>query len=298
MGIMQGLVTSKTYYNSYLDPRFDDLSESQRRMYAIAFGAAESAGEGLDYLTMRAGAKLISGGVTGRAIQDAFGRGVYNRFTYLGGGNYETRTALGFAKDLFLGTAGAMGLNAGGEYIAEGGTGLLQYILDRKTLGEPIDWAEAMDIAHHDGKIGIYAGLASGGGITSVQLAAAGIESTLFEERFNDKAVMLAGAQYMRSGAMEGVENQRDADQIRSLNKSLRDQQAGDITMSPQQIQDTRDEIGRLTEKAAKENQRLADQFEKLRQEGRFDVIAEMIALDNREMFLDWALPFDRDWET
>lgn len=294
MGVMQGLVTSKTYYNSYLDPRFDDLSESQRRMYAIAFGAAESAGEGLDYLTMRAGAKLISGGVTGRAIQDAFGRGVYSRFTYLGGGQYETRTALGFAKDLFLGTAGAMGLNAGGEYIAEGGTGLLQYILDRQTLGEPIDWAEAMDIAHHDGKIGIYAGLLSGGGVTSVQLAAAGIESTLFEERFNDKAVMLAGAQYMRSGAMEGVENQRDAEQIRSLNKSLRDQQAGDITMSPQQIQDTRDEIGRLTDKAARENQRLADQFEKLRQEGRFDVIAEMIALDNREMFLDWALSFDQ----
>ncbi len=130
--------------------------------------------------------------------------------------------------------------------------------------------------------------------MTAVQLASAGIESTLFEERFNDKAVMLAGAQYMRSGAMEGVENQRDAEQIRSLNKSLRDQQAGDITMSPQQIQDTRDEIGRLTDKAARENQRLADQFEKLRQEGRFDVIAEMIALDNREMFLDWALSFDQ----
>jgi len=292
--LTQGLVTSKTYYDSYLDPKFDELSESQRRMYAIAFGAAESAGEGLDYLTMRAGGKLISGGVTGRAIRDAFGRGVYSRFTYLGGGQHETRAALGFAKDLFLGTAGAMSLNVGGEYIAEGGTGLLQYIFERKALGEPIDWAEAMDIAHHDGRIGMYAGLFSGGAITSLQLSVAGIESTLFEERFNAKAQMLAKAQYIRSGAMDGVENQRDLEQLRKLNQSLRDQQAGNITMSPQQIQDTRDEIGRLTEKAAKENQRLADQFEKLRQEGRFDVIAEMIAMDNREMFLDWALSFDK----
>ena len=294
MGIMQGLVTSKTYYNSYLDPRFDDLSESQRRMYAIAFGAAESAGEGLDYLTMRAGGKLISGGVTGRAIQDAFGRGVYSRFTYLGGGNFETRSALGFAKDLFLGTAGAMSLNVGGEYIAEGATGMLQYIFERKALGEPIDWAEAMDIAHHDGRIGMYAGLFSGGAITSLQLSAAGIESTFFEERFNAKAQMLARAQYIRSGAMDGVENQQDHEQLRRDQKKLADQEAGRITMSPQEIQDTRDNIGRLTDKAARENQRLADQFEKLRQEGRFDVIAEMIALDNREMFLDWALSFDQ----
>ena len=294
MGIMQGLVTSKTYYNSYLDPRFDDLSESQRRMYAIAFGAAESAGEGLDYLTMRAGGKLISGGVTGRAIQDAFGRGVYNRFTYLGGRQYETRSALGFAKDLFLGTAGAMGLNVGGEYIAEGGTGLLQYIFERKALGEPIDWAEAMDIAHHDGRIGMYAGLFSGGAITSLQLSVAGIESTLFEERFNAKAQMLALAQYIRSGAMDGVENQQDHEQLRRDQQKLADQKAGRITMSPQEIQDTRDNIGRLTDKAARENQRLANQFEKLRQEGRFDVIAEMIAMDNREMFLDWALSFDK----
>ena len=294
MGIMQGLVTSKTYYNSYLDPSFNDLPESQRRMYAIAFGAAESAGEGLDYLTMRAGAKLISGGVTGRAIQDAFGRGVYSRFTYLGAGNYETRTALGFAKDLFLGTAGAMGLNAGGEYIAEGATGLLQYIFERKALGEPIDWAEAMDIAHHDGRIGIYAGLFSGGGITSVQLAKAGIESTLFEERFNAKAQMLARAQYIRSGAMDGVENQQDHEELKRDQKKLADQEAGRITMSPQEVQDTRDNIGRLTEKAARENQRLADQFEKLRQAGRYDLIAELIALDNREMFLDWALSFDK----
>ncbi len=294
MGIMQGLVTSKTYYNSYLDPRFDDLSESQRRMYAIAFGAAESAGEGLDYLTMRAGAKLISGGATGRAIQDAFGRGVYSRFTYLGARNYETRTALGFAKDLFLGTSGAMGLNAGGEYIAEGATGLLQYIFERKALGEPIDWAEAMDIAHHDGRIGIYAGLFSGGGVTSVQLAAAGIQSTFFEERFNAKAQMLALSQYIRSGAMDGVENQQDHEQLRREQKKLADHEAGRITMSPQEIQGTRDNIGRLTEKAARENQRLADQFEKLRQEGRYDLIAELIALDNREMFLDWALSFDQ----
>ena len=294
MGVMQGLVTSKTYYNSYLDPRFDKLSESQRRMYAIAFGAAESAGEGLDYLTMRMGAKLISGGVTGRGIQEAFGRGVYNRFAFSGADDIATRTWGGFAKDLFLGTAGAMSLNAGGEYIAEGGTGMMQYILDRVTLDEPIDWAEAMDIAHHDGKIGIYAGLFSGGGVTAVQLASAGIESTLFEERFNDKALMLAGAQYIRSGAMEGVENQRQAEQLRSLNKSLSDQQAGRITMSPQEIQDTRDQIGRLTEKAASENQRLANQFEKLRKEGRYDIIAQMIAMDNREMFLDWALSFDQ----
>ena len=292
--VMQNLVTSKTYYNSYLDPRFDKLSESQRRMYAIAFGAAESAGEVLDYLTMRAGAKLISGGVTGRAIQDAFGRGVYSRFTYLGARNYETRTALGFAKDLFLGTAGAMGLNVGGEYIAEGATGMLQYIFERTALGEPIDWAEAMDIAHHDGRIGIYAGLFSGGGVTSVQLAAAGIQSTFFEERFNAKAQMLARAQYIRSGAMDGVENQQDHEELKRDQKKLADQEAGRITMSPQEIQDTRDNIGRLTEKAARENQRLADQFEKLRQEGRYDLIAELIALDNREMFLDWALSFDQ----
>ena len=64
--------------------------------------------------------------------------------------------------------------------------------------------------------------------------------------------------------------------------------------MSPQEIQDTRDQIGRLTEKAASENQRLANQFERLRKEGRYDIIAQMIAMDNREMFLDWALSFDQ----
>jgi hypothetical protein len=93
---------------------------------------------------------------------------------------------------------------------------------------------------------------------------------------------------------MDGVESQQDHEQLKRDQKKLADQEAGRITMSPQEVQDTRDNIGRLTEKAARENQRLADQFEKLRQEGRFDVIAEMIALDNREMFLDWALSFDQ----
>ena len=292
--VMQSLVTSKTYYNSYLDPRFDDLTESQRRLYSVAFGAAESAGEALDYLTMRMGTKLISGGVTGQGIKELFGRGVYSKFTYLGPGNKVTRTWAGFARDLTLGTAGALGLNVGGEYIAEGGTGMMQYILDRIVLGEPIDWSEAFDIAHHDGKIGIYAGLISGGSISSLQIAAAGIEAKMFEERFNARAQMLALAQYMRSGAMDGVESQQDHEELRKLQQKLADQKAGRITMSPQEVQDTRDNIGRLTDKAARENQRLADQFEKLRKEGRYDLIAELIALDNREMFLDWALSFDK----
>ena len=294
MGVMQGLVTSKTYYNSYLDPRFDKLSEGQRRIYSIAFGAAESAGEGLDFLTMRMGAKLISGGVTGKAIQDLFGRGVYSRFNYIGGGAAEIRTWAGFARDLSLGFAGAMSLNAGGEYIAEGGTGAMQYMLDRIALGEPIDYSEAMDIAHHDGKIGIYAGLISGGAMSGLQTSAAGIESSLFEARFDHKARMLAMSQYINSGSMEGVENEKQAEQLRKLNQSLRDQErgVGDV-MSPQEIENARQEIKSLTEKAAAEKENLAKEFEALEEQGRYDIIADLIAIDNREMFLEWALSFD-----
>ena len=294
MGIMQAATTSKTYYDTYLDDRFDDMTDRERRQYAIAFGAAESFGEGVDFLTMRMGASLLSKGVTGRALQDAFGRGVYSRFTYKGAGDVATRTWGGFAKDLTLGLAGSMGVNAAGEYVAEGTTGVLQYIMERRALDEPIDWSEATDIFMHDGRIGIYAGLTSGGAVSSVQLLSAATQATLFEERFNEKAQMLALNHYIGSGGMSGVENQRQAEQLRKLNKSLSEHSSGKKVLSPSQLQETRNEIGVLTERAAAENQRLTAEFESLREKGRFDVIAQLLELDNQQQFLDWALSFDK----
>ena len=127
------LVSARSYYDTYMDPRFDDMSETQRKVYAQVKGAAEGAGEAAQFYLLASGGRIINS-VGTKAGAQAFSRGAYDRYRaifnkgkFTGVRNRTSTEAIG---DWLLGRSAYMGVNAGGEYVAEGTTGGLGYIAE------------------------------------------------------------------------------------------------------------------------------------------------------------------------
>ena len=120
-----------------------------------------------------------------------------------------------------------MGVNAGGEYVAEGTTGGLGYIADRIALGERIDGEEMLDIMHHDGKIGMYSTLYLGGGGALVQDAIAatqlGLEKAKISDAFGARARAAFHQSLVKSGQMSGMGNAVKTKALREAQTKLSD---------------------------------------------------------------------------
>ena len=313
------LVSARSYYDTYMDPRFDDMSETQRKMYAQVKGATEGAGEAAQFYLLASGGRIINS-VGTKAGAQAFSRGAYDRYRavfnrgkFTGVRNRTSTEAIG---DWLLGRSAYMGVNAAGEYVAEGTTGGLGYIADRIALGERIDGEQMLDIMHHDGKIGMYSTLYLGGGGALVQDAIAatqlGLEKAKISDAFGARARAAFHQSLVKSGQMSGMGNAAKTKALREAQTKLSDllkQRQVDLTADMKaalergedvseldlnkEEQEVMDQIKGLVTSELQNREDLSGVYAKLFDEGRFDILAELMERDNADKFYDWVLSFD-----
>jgi len=313
------LVSARSYYDTYMDPRFDDMSETQRKMYAQVKGATEGAGEAAQFYLLASGGRIINS-VGTKAGAQAFSRGAYDRYRavfnrgkFTGVRNRTSTEAIG---DWLLGRSAYMGVNAAGEYVAEGTTGGLGYIADRIALGERIDGEQMLDIMHHDGKIGMYSTLYLGGGGALVQDAIAatqlGLEKAKISDAFGARARAAFHQSLVKSGQMSGMGNAAKTKALREAQTKLSDllkqrqvdltadmkaalERGGDVSELDlnKEEQEVMDQIKGLVTSELQNREDLSGVYAKLFDEGRFDILAELMERDNADKFYDWVLSFD-----
>lgn len=315
------LVSARSYYDTYMDPRFDDMSETQRKVYAQVKGAAEGAGEAAQFYLLASGGRIVNSvGAKVGVNTGAFGRGAYDRYRAIfKNGKFagvKNRTPIEAIGDWLLGRSAYMGVNASGEYVAEGTTGGLGYIADRIALGERIDGEELLDVMHHDGKIGMYSTLYLGGGGALVQDAIAateyGLEQANLSHRYNAKARAAFHQALVKSGQMSGMGNAMKAKQLREAQEELakllkkrqidvtadmkaaleRGEDVSGLDLNKEE-QEAMDKIKALVTSQLQNREDLSGAYAKLFDEGRFDILAALMERDNADKFYDWILSFD-----
>ena len=313
------LVSARSYYDTYMDPRFDDMSETQRKVYAQVKGAAEGAGEAAQFYLLASGGRIINS-VGTKAGAQAFSRGAYDRYRAIfKNGKFagvKNRTSIEAIGDWLLGRSAYMGVNASGEYVAEGTTGGLGYIADRIALGERIDGEEMLDIMHHDGKIGMYSTLYLGGGGALVQDAIAatqyGLEKANLSQAYSAKARAAFHQALVKSGQISGMGNAAKAKALREAQAKLssllgkrqvdftaemkaaleRGEAVSELDLTKEE-QEVMDQIKVLVTSELQNREDLSGVYAKLFDEGRFDILAELMERDNADKFYDWVLSFD-----
>ena len=315
------LVSARSYYDTYMDPRFDDMSETQRMVYANVKGAAEGAGEGAQFYLLASGGRILNSVGTKLGVNTgAFGRGAYDRYRAIfKNGKFagvKNRTSVEAIGDWLLGRSAYMGVNAVGEYSAESTTGGLGYIADRIALGERIDGEEMLDIMHHDGKIGVYSTFYLGGGGALVQDAIAatqyGLEKANLSHAYSAKARAAFHQALIKSDQISGMGNAVKAKALREAQAKLssllgkrqveftaemkaaleRGEAVAELDLTKEE-QEVMDQIKALVTSQLQNREDLSGIYAKLFDEGRFDILAELMERDNADKFYDWILSFD-----
>ena len=209
-----------------------------------------------------------------------------------------------------------MGVNAAGEYSAESTTGGLGYIADRIALGERIDGEEMLDIMHHDGKIGVYSTFYLGGGGALVQDAIAatqyGLEKANLSQAYSAKARAAFHQALVKSDQLSGMGNAVKAKALRDAQAKLssllgkrqveftaemkaaleRGEAVSELDLTKEE-QEVMDQIKALVTSQLQNREDLSGVYAKLFDEGRFDVLAELMERQNADKFYDWLLSFD-----
>jgi hypothetical protein len=311
---MHGLVASRTYYDSYLDPKLDGLSESQRKLYSQGMGLAEGLGEAADFYILASGLRAVKGlGVGGKLIERA-SRGPLARYT---GFDFATgkaieRTSVGAVTDFLLNLTATTGINAVGEGVAEGTTGGLQYIMTQMARGEKIDGGELLDRMEHDAKIGMYAGLMMGLGSVSINTAIESTRAALNEEYRDTQAQLRLFTSLIENDKTIGALNEAQARNVREAQKELsrlfegRDVQLtqddilaamkGLVVPNLELTEEEREQMAIIQAGARGALERLGENtqvYKNLIENNRWDIVAEMIERNNLNKFYDWALSFD-----
>ena len=286
-------VSSRTFYDSYKNPLFytqedgtidwnkPTISETERHGMATLHGLSEGGGEFLGMMTTMGIGKFIAkpGSLSPYSI-------FKDLPTKLGVAKYSTgRKFIDFGMGLVAGSA----LGATEEYVAEGGTGVMGMFIDSKFSGVKYTDAQYIERFHKDGKIGAWAGLPTGGGAVVVSTARANYERVFRPETFNERAAQSYYHQLTNSGFFM---NKADKATRKELNKQL--QVIGKTTAKGGILTDlTKDQksaIKKINELIADLNiskNRDIKILETFAAEGRYDLLAEMVQMDNDMLFLE-----------
>ena len=293
-GLTMGtLVMNRTYYDSFTNPIYyeknDDgstnwdapkISEAERHGMSFLHGTAEGLGEGVGtYVTFGIGKFALTPGKFSP----------YSIFKGSPGLTGATRYSAGRkALDYGFGMATSMGIGAGEEYIAEGTTGVSQMAIDSYFSGEKYTRAQYAERFMKDGKIGAWAGLGMGGGAYIVGSGKSLYEKYYAPEVFNSRVVDAYDNQLTSSGFFfDGVSKVKLKDLTKQLDIIRRGNAAGtnlkDLTTEQKEAIDKATELSEELNTAQVRDQLL---LKALRENGRGDLVAELVAMDNRLLFL------------
>ena len=293
-GLTMGtLVMNRTYYDSFTNPIYyeknDDgstnwdapkISEVERHGMSFLHGTAEGLGEGVGtYVTFGIGKFALT---PGRFSPYSMFKGAPS---LTGATQYSAgRKAL----DYGFGMATSMGIGAGEEFIAEGVTGVSQMAIDSYFSGEKYTRAQYAERFMKDGKIGAWAGLGMGGGAYTIGSGKALYEKYYAPEVFNSRVVDAYDNQLTSSGFFfDGVSKVKLKNLTKQLDIIRRGNAAGtnlkDLTTEQKEAIDKATELSEELNTAQVRDQTL---LKALRENGRGDLVAELVAMDNRLLFL------------
>jgi len=294
-GLTMGtLVTNRTYYDSFSNPIFYEknpdgsvnwgkskISETERHGMSFMHGGAEGLGEGLG--------TLVTFGVGKFALTPA----KFSPYSIFKG----SPGAVGITKfsggrkllDYGFGLTYSVGLGAGEEFIAEGATGVSQMAIDSYFSGETYTTAQYAERFMKDGKIGAWAGGGMTGGSYNVGVAKANLyEKNFAPEVYSQKVFDTYTNQLTSSGFFfNGV----DKSKLKQLNKALatirKETASGGTFMNLTDVQ--KDAVKLATELTEELNtSQVRDELllQNLYDSGRGDLVAEVVAIDNRLLYL------------
>ncbi len=308
-------VSSRTFYDSYHNPIFyeknedgttnwdkPNITETERHGMASWHGLAEGGGEFVGMLTtMGIGRFVLSPSrlspysvfkgkpklvPQGRVPKGQVGAGQMRPWKAVAGGKYSGgRKLLDYGMGLTYGAA----LGAGEEYIAEGLTGVSQLYIDSRYSGEVYTNAQYTERFLKDGKIGAWAGLATGGGAVTVGTARAQYQRVFRPETFNEKAAESYYHQLSNSGFfMNGVDKTTRKKLKNELDIIAKETAKGG-SLENLTIEQT-ESIERVNELLASLDISKNRNIKALRAfatNGRYDLLAEMVEMDNNLLFLE-----------
>ncbi len=294
-GLTMGtLVTNRTYYDSFSNPIFYEknpdgsvnwnkskISETERHAMSFMHGGAEGLGEGLG--------TLVTFGVGKFALTPAK-FSPYSIFKGSPGAVGVTKFSGGRKLlDYGFGLTYSVGLGAGEEFIAEGATGVSQMAIDSYFSGETYTTAQYAERFMKDGKIGAWAG----GGMTGVSYNVGVAKANLYEKNFapevySQKVFDTYTNQLTSSGFFfNGV----DKSKLKQLNEALatirKETASGGTFMNLTDVQKDAVKLAtELTEELNTSQVRDGLLLQNLYDSGRGDLVAEVVAIDNRLLYL------------
>jgi len=324
-------VSSRTFYDSYHNPIFyeknedgttnwdrPNITETERHGMATWHGLAEGGGEFAGMLTTMGIGKFVLSPSRlspysvfkgkpklvpqGRVPKGQVGAGQMRPWKAVAGGRYSGSRKL---LDFGLGVAYGAGIGAGEEYIAEGLTGVSQMYIDSRYSDEVYTNAQYAERFLKDAKVGMWAGLATGGGAVTVGTARAQYQRVFRPETFNEKAAESYYHQLSNSGFfMNGIDkatrkklkNELDiiaketAKSFSYIDENGKVQEPEGVDHLKNQDTKQKEAIARVNKLIAKLDISKNRNIKALRAfatEGRYDLLAEMVEMDNNLLFLE-----------
>jgi len=286
-------VTSRTFYDSYSNPLFynknedgttnwdsPNITETQRHGMATMHGLAEGTGEFIGMMTtMGIGRFVKAGGIS-----------PYNIFkdapTVAGASKYSAGRKL---LDYGLGLVYGSGLGATEEYVAEGFTGVTSMFVDSYYSGEKYTSSQYIERFHKDGYIGAWAGAGMGSGAVSVSTARAQYERVFRPETFNDKAAASYYHQLTNSGFFMNGKDRATRKELNGLLQIMAKETAvgGRFSDLTEEQQETVNKVNELISDLDYSKNRNIKALEQLADDGRYDLLAEMVIMDNNMLFFE-----------
>ena len=326
-GSLVGLgVASRTFYDSYHNPIFyiqrdsegndildengapvidwdkPNISETQRHGMATWHGLAEGGGEFVGMLTTMGIGKFVLSPSRlspysvfkgkpklvpqGRVPKGQVGAGQMRPWKAVAGGRYSGgRKLLDYGIGLTYGAA----LGAGEEYIAEGLTGISQMYIDSRYSGEVYTNAQYAERFLKDARVGMWAGFFTGGGAVTVGTARAQYQRVFRPETFNEKAAESYYHQLSNSGFfMNGVDKTTRKKLKNELDIIAKETAKGG-SLENLTIEQTEsiERVNKLLASLDISKNRNIKALRAFATNGRYDLLAEMVEMDNNLLFLE-----------
>ena len=191
--------------------------------------------------------------------------------------------------DYGMGLAYGAGIGAGEEYIAEGLTGISQMKIDSRYSGITYTNAQYAERFLKDAKIGAWAGFATGGGATTVGTARAQYERVFRPETFNRKAAesyyhQLSNSGFFMSGADKATRKKLKNELDIIAKETAKGGSLEDLTIEQTEAIERVNELIATLDISKSRNIKALKRFAR---DGRYDLLAEMVEMDNNLLFLE-----------